>query len=579
MQIAECRFQNSDSIPMPAAVLHSALCTLHSAIRGLWIVTLTITFACATEVDVEDPRPNFLVILADDLGYSDLGVFGSEIRTPNIDALAAEGVVLTDFYVSPTCSPTRAMLLTGTDPHPAGLGTMAGDADENQDGRPGYEGFLSDRVVTVSSLLRDAGYHTSMAGKWHLGATPALSPKSRGFERSFGIPHGGASHFNDVAPILNGSPTAYREDGEEVTIPDDFFSSDSYTDKLIQYLEESAQDGRPFFAYAAYTAPHWPLQVPDDYIDRYRGIYDEGYDVLRVQRVRNLIERGVVPELPVPDRNHWVPSWDSLDPDQKRVESRRMEVYAAMVENLDHNIGRLLDYLKRSEMYENTVIIFFSDNGAEGNNIGTMYDNETWIPTRFDNSYENMGRVNSYLWTGPGWAQAQTAPFRLFKSHTSEGGVRTPAIVRYREFDARRVDTFASVKDVTPTLLELAGVEHPRVFKGRDVTQMQGKSMVAFLSGRAETIHGDDVVMGWELFGRRAIIKGQWKLVWLWQPYGAERWELYDLAYDPGESHDLFEEQPEKRDELLRAWEEYVRENGVVLPARDMGYGFVDGSR
>ena len=258
-----------------------------------------------------------------------------------------------------------------------------------------------------------------------------------------------------------------------------------------------------------------------------------------------------------------------------------MEIYAAMVESLDHNIGRLLDYLKRAGKYENTVIIFSSDNGAEGNNIGTMDSNEEWIPARFDNSYENMGRIGSYVWTGPAWAQAQSGPFRLFKSFTTEGGTRTPAIVRSPGLAhvGHRMDTFASVKDVAPTLLELAGVEHPSVYDGREVLPMQGKSMVSFLSGEAESVHGDDAVMGWELFGRRAILKGDWRLVWLWEPYGAERWELFDLSSDPSESHDLSEEAPEKLQELLRDWEDYVSENDVILPGRDTGYGLVDGTR
>jgi len=528
-----------------------------------------------------DERPNFLIILADDLGYSDLGFLGSEIRTPNIDALAAEGVILTNYHVGPSCSPTRAMLLSGTDTHPAGLGTMAGDADENQEGHPGYEGYLSDRVVTVSSLLRDAGYHTYMAGKWHLGMTLELSPERRGFEKAFVTIAGGASHFGDATPLMDGYPAIYRENGTEVSIPEDFYSTDYYTDKLIEYLEDGSEDGQPFFVYAAYTAPHWPLQAPEDYIDRYRGVYDDGYDTLRAKRVQNLIDGHVVPEVPVPDRVDWVPAWDSLDEEEKRFEARRMEIYAAMVENLDDNIGRLLDYLKRTGQYENTVIIFSSDNGAEGGNIGTMYENEDWIPTRFDNRYENMGRIGSYVWTGPAWAQAQSAPFRLFKTLTTEGGTRTPAIVRLSGLAHRghRMDTFASVKDVAPTLLELAGVEHPSVYDGREVAPMQGKSMVSFLSGETDSIHDDDAVMGWELFGRRGILKGHWKLLWLWEPYGMERWELFDLSSDPSESRDLSEEAPEKLAELLRAWEDYVRENDVILPARDMGYGLVDGTR
>ena len=549
--------------------------------RCMWILALTGATACAPERIETEKRPNFLVILADDLGYSDLGILRSEIRTPNIDALAAEGVLLTNYHVSPSCSPTRAMLLTGTDTHPAGLGTMAGDTDEKQEGHPGYEGYLSDRVVSVASLLRDTGYHTYMAGKWHLGVLPHLSPEKRGFEKAFAIIAGGASHFGDAAPLLEGYPTAYRENGTDVSIPEDFYSSDFYTDKLIEYLEEGAQDGQPFFVYAAYTAPHWPLHAPDDYIDRYRGVYDDGYDALRAKRVQNLIDGHVIPDVPVPDRVDWVRAWDSLDEERKRFEARRMEIYAAMVESLDDNIGRLLDYLKRTGQYENTVIIFSSDNGAEGNQIGTMYDNEDWIPTRFDNRYENMGRLGSYVWTGPGWAQAQSAPFRLFKTLTTEGGTRTPAILRYGAFGHRghRMGTFASVKDVAPTLLELAGVEHPSVYDGRGVAPMQGRSMVSFLSGETDSIHGDDAVMGWELFGRRAILKGDWKLVWLWEPYGTERWELFDLSSDPSESHDLSEEAPEKLQELLREWEDYVRENHVILPGRDMGYGLVDGTR
>ena len=286
-----------------------------------------------------------------------------------------------------------------------------------------------------------------------------------------------------------------------------------------------------------------------------------------------------VPDVPVPDRVDWVPAWDSLDDAQKQFEARRMEIYAAMVESLDDNIGRLLDYLKRTGQYENTVILFSSDNGAEGNNIGTMYENEDWIPTRFDNRYENMGRISSYVWTGPAWAQAQGAPFRLFKTHPTEGGTRTPAIVRLSGLAHRghRMDTFASVKDVAPTLLELAGVEHPSVYDGREVAPMQGKSMVSFL-GRNRYRPRCRRRDGLGALGRRGVLKGHWKLVWLWEPYGVERWELFDLSSDPSESRDLSEEAPEKLQELLRDWEDYVHENKVILPGRDMGYGLLDGA-
>ncbi len=554
-------------------------------ILRLLVVTASLeAFGCAaTEHPEEEPpgRPNFLVIMADDLGFSDLGVFGSEIRTPHLDALAGAGVLLTNFRVAPNCSPTRAMLLSGTDTHPAGLGTMAGDADENQQGQPGYEGYLSDRVVTVSSLLQASGYYTAMAGKWHLGVTPELSPESRGFDDAFAIVPGGASHFSDAAPVLGGSPPIYRENGVDVDLPEGFYSSTFYTDKIIDYISSSLEGDQPFFAYTVYTAPHWPLQAPDEDLSLYAGVYDEGYDALRERRTRNLIDRGVVPDVPVPDRVSWVPAWENLDADARRVEARRMEIYAAMVENMDRNIGRLLAFLEEAGVADNTFVVFLSDNGAEGNNIGTMYDNETWIPTRFDTSYENMGRMDSYVWTGPGWAQAQSAPFRLFKSFPSEGGVRAPAIFK----DPSRVQRtglvapFSTVKDITPTILELAGVEHPKSFAGREVAPLQGTSMAAYLAGTAPSIHDDDEVMGWELFGRRAIYKGQWKLVWLWEPYGTGAWELFHLASDPSESNDLSGDEPEKLEELLAAWHDYAEDNGVLLPARDMGYGMVDGGR
>jgi arylsulfatase len=252
-----------------------------------------------------------------------------------------------------------------------------------------------------------------------------------------------------------------------------------------------------------------------------------------------------------------------------------MEIYAAMVENLDANIGRLVDHLVQTDQYDNTFIMFFSDNGAEGNPIDELADNAAWIPERFDNSYENVGRIDSYVYLGPGWAQATTGPFRWFKTFTSEGGIRVPGIVKLPGDAARgaRSDAFASVKDVTPTLLELAGTAHPgSSYQGREVAPVQGVSMVPFLRGEADSVHGPDHVMGWELFGRRAIRAGDWKLMWLWKPYGVEAWELFDLAEDPTESFNLIDERPEKRDELLRLWEDYVETNEVILPNHDTSY-------
>ena len=519
-------------------------------------------------------RPNILVLVADDLGYSDLGFLGSEIRTPHLDALAASGTVLTNFHVGPACSPTRAMLLSGVDAHPAGLGSMSGEGDARQFEQPGYEGFLSDRVVTVARLLRDAGYATAMVGKWHLGEWQEVGPHRRGFERSFVLPGAGASHFADAQPLGDTDvPAQYWEDGEPVGLPADFFSSDFYTDRLIRYLDEAHEKGCPFFAYAAYTAPHWPLQATDDDIDRYRGAYDDGWDALRERRVAGLVRAGVIPpDLAVPARLPFVPAWESLSAEERRIEARKMEIFAAMVENLDANIGRLLDHLKEIGEYENTLVLFFSDNGAEGNPIVGA----PWTWKGFDNRLANMGRVGSYVSYGPGWAQATTAPFRLFKSFPTEGGIRTPAIAVLPGGGSAETglrDAFVSVKDVVPTALELAGVEHPGgSYRGRPVAALEGASMLAFLRGQTNAVHPDDYSMGWELFGRRAVLQGDWKLVWLWEPYGPERWALYDLARDPAETDDLTARNPEKRQELLALWDEYAERNGVILPSRDTSY-------
>jgi arylsulfatase len=383
-----------------------------------WLLASSAAFpthAAASPPAVQVPlRPDVLLIVADDLGHSDLGVLGSEIRTPNLDALAREGLLLTSFLVSPACSPTRAMLLTGADAHAAGLGTMAGEAAENQKGRPGYEGRLSDGAVTIATRLSRAGYHTYLSGKWHLGTDEPQGPRAQGFERSFALLPGGASHFADAAPLVEGRDRAsYVEDGRETTLPAGFYSSAHITDRLIEQIRGGLADGKPFFAFASYTAPHWPLQVPDADLDLYRGAYDEGWDVLRARRFEAMRKRGIVPRTsPDPPRTRFARAWSALSPDEKRREARKMEIYAAMVENLDRHVGRLLRFLKDAGRYERTLVLFFSDNGAEGNPIDRLRANAAWIPKRFDNSLENLGRPGSYAWLGPGWAQA-TTPFRL----------------------------------------------------------------------------------------------------------------------------------------------------------------------
>jgi len=526
-------------------------------------------------VQNEKTKPNILLIVADDLGYTDLGAYGGEIKTTNLDALAASGVKLTNFHTAPACSPTRASLLTGVEHHLAGLGTMHQEWDENQLGQPGYEGFLNSSVVTIAELLKNSGYMTYMAGKWHLGKSSEQTPDARGFEQSFALLEGGASHFSDQAGLAESASVTYQENGHVVDLPDDFYSSKYYTDKLIEYIGEGKALKKPFFAFAAYTAPHWPLQVPNDYLELYAGKYDQGYSQLRRSRIARMKQIGLIEQSFKLNDDEAEAAWNSLNPQQKKIASKQMEIYAAMVEYLDEQVGRLIDHLRDINQLDNTVIIFMSDNGAEGNDISHLSNNKEWLPKAFDNSLKNMGKENSYVFTGPYWAQASVGPFRLFKGFSSEGGIRAPAIISYQGLTPikQQTEQFISVLEIAPTILDLAGVTHPgTLYQGRKIHPASGKSLVPYLTGQ-ETSVLQNVPIGTELFGRRAITRDNWKLVWMCQPYGEGRWQLFDLSKDLQELHDLSSKHTSIVSSLLKSWESYVNDNGIILPqSGDSGY-------
>ena len=518
-------------------------------------------------------RPNFLVIVADDLGFSDIGAFGSEIETPNLDRLANAGVRFTDFHSAPACSPTRSMLLTGTDHHIAGIGTMLEVAPQFR-GQPGYEGYLNDRVVSLPELLHDAGYLTLMAGKWHLGNTIDTSPSSRGFDRSFALLPGGASHYSNVPGDFISMMSRYTEDDQFVTVPDDFYSSDFYADTLLRYFHERTGENQPFFAYLPFQAPHWPLQAPEENIAKYRGRYDAGPDALRDDRLAALKRLGLCPADVVahPVVADGEPEWADMTAEQRALSARAMEVYAAMVDRMDHNIGRVVDYLSETGELENTVVVFMSDNGAEGAILeampilGGVIAAE--IEKNWDNSLDNAGAANSFIWYGPRWAQAATAPSRLHKAFTSEGGIRVVGFATWPGFNRQQQigTAFSTVMDIAPTVLELAGITHPGIeYRGREVAPMRGRSLLPYLSGDSEVVHDDVIGTGWELFGRRAIRQGDWKALHLPEPYGPGDWQLYDLSADRGEINDLAATHPEKLAELLALWDRYVEDTGVIL--------------
>jgi arylsulfatase len=500
------------------------------------------------------------------MGFSDIGTFGGNIATPVIDQIAGESMCFSNYHVQPTCSPTRSSLLTGNDNHVAGLGIMS-EMDYptlQQQQLPGYSGHLSNDVATLPELLRENGYHTYMTGKWHLGEGPQHDPFSRGFEESFILGTGGGSHWNDRKALSPLQHMSYTRNGKEIEPPTDFYSSRNYTDSMMQFIDQNKADKKPFFAYLSYTAVHDPLHAPKEYIDKYKGKFDMGWDSLRMLRIKNLEALGLVPPQVKSITNPAIPGWKKLPKEKQKEFARDMEVYAAMLEYMDMSIGRLIEYLKKEGLYDNTLILFMSDNGANGALANTYPGNaDGKYLNSFNNRMENRGLQNSYVEMGPGWAQAVTAPFRLFKTFASEGGIRAPLFIKMPRAKGGKKwnHDLVHVTDIMPTMLQLTGIAYPKSFKGRDIHPTIGFSLVPVLNGRADKHNRDGV--GYELFEMKAYIKSNWKILRQPIPFGTGEWQLFDLSKDPGETTDLSAAHPEIRKELIDAWQSYAKLNNV----------------
>ena len=535
------------------------------------------TLEAATPARAAAP-PNILLIVADDLGFSDLGFTGGEIATPTLDRLAREGVLLTQFNTMPTCSPSRAALLTGRDPHRVGLGAMAELTAPNQRGRPGYEGWLVDGVPTLATALRARGYATYMSGKWHLGDTPGRLPIDRGFDRSLAMLHGGASHVDLRGYSPQQVHAAYVEDAQTATPPTPFYSSDLFADRLLDYVRAGRSGGgaQPFFAYLAFTAPHAPLQAPPQAFDAGASIarerYAAGWDRLRAARFERLRTLGLVArEATLPARWPMVPAWETLDADQRAREQARMAAYAAMIEGLDRSIAKLLQGLERNGLLANTIVVFFSDNGAEASDFSSAPGIGAWFRANWNNATENIGRGDSYVFPGSGWAQLSGTPNRLFKGLPTSGGTRVPAIVwapgRYRA--GSRIDAYTSILDIAPTLVDIAG---------GDLGDSDGRSLDRVLAGRTRTVARGRQGNGMELLGSQAFVAGRWKAVRLRAPWGDGRWELYDLQADPAETRNVAVSHPRVVASLSRDYDAYAARVGVVdVPTNFIPYPIVFG--
>jgi len=548
-------------------------------VSGLLSATLFVVAGVAARAAPPAERPNVLVIVADDMGYSDLGAFGSEIATPNLDRLAREGALLTNFHTAPVCAPTRAMLLTGTDNHRAGVGNTADWISATQRGQADVGGQLTHDLGTIAEHLHANGYFTVMTGKWDLGQEEGQSPAARGFDRSYALLQGASDHWGgdqDSRWSKVGWASTYREGRTIVRFPEGAFTGDVFTDRMLGYVREAADRRKPFFAYLAFTDPHWPLQAHAEDIAKYRGRYDAGPTVLRKQRIANMRKLGLLGSA-APADVVGMDDWEALSPDQRAIEARKMEIYAAMVDRMDQNVGRLLEVLRETDQLKNTFVVFLSDNGAEAQPL----DGPPRLPKevvsgtlRIDNRLANMGLPGSYIAYGPSWAQA-SSPYYLFKGQVTEGGIRTPAFawgpgVR----SASQVDSFTHVKDIVPTILHMAGSTPLTRLEGRDLAPIEGRDLSAVLSGKRRDAHSADEPFGWELLYRGAIRIGDWKAVRIPAIAGLPNgggvttpaWRLFNLSRDPGETVDLAKQEPARLRRLLVAWRDYARRSGIVLP-------------
>ena len=516
-------------------------------------------------------RPNVVLILADDLGFTDISPFGSEISTPNIAKLAADGFSFTNYHTAANCAPARAMLLTGVDSHRNGVPNIPEAIPAEQMEFDHYQGVLGKNVVTLASLLQANGYHTYMTGKWHLGHTPDLLPFARGFDRTIAMADTGADNWEQRTYLPIYDQAHWYADGNEHTLPDDFYSSEYFIDKTIEFIASNESDDEPFFAYIPFQAVHMPVQAPKEFSDKYKGVYDAGWTVMREKRHSAAEEAGIVPKGTKSLVTPGTLEWESLSQEQQKHHARRMEVYAGMVDAMDTHIGRLMDYLRSIDEYENTIFIFTSDNGAEGSPLispTAQSPLDQWFQqVDYETGIETLGERGSWVAIGPSNATIAASPLAYYKFHANEGGLRVPLIVSGAGITGRGqlTDEFVFVTDLAPTILGLLNIgNHNGSWQGGAVEEIVGNDFSSFLAGENQVIHSVDEAIGYELGGNSALFKGDHKIVINKLERNETEWSLYNIKIDPGEVNDLKAEQPQLYEEMLADYEAWEKENDVL---------------
>jgi arylsulfatase/uncharacterized sulfatase len=506
-------------------------------------------------------RPNIVIILVDDAALMDFGIYGGEAETPNIDALARRGAMFRQYRSSPLCSPSRAMLLTGLDNHQTGIATIPEVLPDQQQGKPGYSMALEPGVLTIADRLRADGYRTLMVGKWHMGEEPDEMPQAHGFDRSFALAASGADNWDDKPYIPFYADAPWFEDGVEAALPEDFYSSKFIVDKMIEYLGAPDSD-KPFLAYLPFQAIHIPVQAPTDFITKYDGRYAAGWHVLREERHAKAMDLGLVRSGAAPaDLPPDLRQWESLSEEERELYSARMEVNAAMLDAMDHHIGRFITHLQATGQYENTIFVVTSDNGPEP----SRGDNNAAIGLYFrlvgyDTGLANMGGRGSWGFIGPEWAAAAATPGAWYKFYSTEGGIRVPLIIAGPGIEQKVIDSPAMVTDIAPTLLDWIGASDAVT----GAKPISGRSLLPVLKGEIDSVYAADDIRAIEVSGNSALYKGDYKITRSMPPVGDGQWRLFNLGLDPGETTDLAETEPAIFEDLLEEFAAYSERVGVL---------------
>lgn len=538
----------------------------------------------------EQKKPNILLLVGDDTAFGDIGAFGSEVKTPNMNKLADAGIRFTNFHVSPVCSVTRSMLLTGNNNIEVGLGAFDYSVYPPTKGKKGYETYLTDDAVTVSQLLNDAGYEVYKSGKWHLGGEKPGSrgPLEMGFTKEFGIYSGGSNHWNNLAmtPDFHDPEGLTKKRVEEWTLngkpydrPAGIYSGEIYTNQMLTFIKEGGANKKPWFAYMAFTTAHFPIQAPEHLIMKYYDNYLKlGYAGLKKARYESLKKHGLIShEATEAPFNSLTKKWEDLSQLEKEKQAKIMATYAAMIEDQDIRIGQILDYLKTSGQLDNTLVIYVTDNGPEGfeptNPKTGNPEMAQWLENQFDSSFEAIGTANSENVIGTSWANAATGGLQWWKWFIGEGGIRVPMMVvppgafstKYAKA-GEKSNAVAYAKDIPMTILEYANVKHPMTtYKGKDIIAPSGISMKPFLDGKSNVVRTEKDWWAFELFGNGYVMQGELKAMKVRTGmFGDGKWHLYNVISDPSETHPLEKENPKKLKEMIALYESYVAKNNIM---------------